>query len=150
MITCKGMVPSITTYTLKDGTKRKHVITSVAIFIIKDLLLVKLIPLKHTKQRMLLSKRLNNLVLNKKKLSKTLINISFSSAQSRSQLNKELEKLQEKYMEAFEKNILPIDILQERLQKVSNEKRELEQAKNEIIIQLGSFDSKLIEPKLIE
>ncbi|WP_412095495.1 hypothetical protein [Bacillus inaquosorum] len=53
-------------------------------------------------------------------------------------------------MEAFEKNILPIDILQERLQKVSNEKRELEQAKNEIIIQLGSFDSKLIEPKLIE
>lgn len=53
-------------------------------------------------------------------------------------------------MEAFEKNILPLDILQERLQKVSNEKRELEQTKNEIIIQLGSVDSKLIEPELIE
>ncbi|MBV2197122.1 hypothetical protein QNN00_04190 [Bacillus velezensis] len=53
-------------------------------------------------------------------------------------------------MEAFEKNILPLDILQERLQMVSNEKRELEQTKNEIIIQLGSVDSKLIEPELIE
>ncbi|MED2911667.1 MULTISPECIES: hypothetical protein [Bacillus amyloliquefaciens group] len=53
-------------------------------------------------------------------------------------------------MEAFEKNILPLDILQERLQKVSNEKRELEQTKNEIIIQLGSVDSKLIEPEKIE
>ncbi|AGF25612.1 hypothetical protein N786_00590 [Bacillus amyloliquefaciens UASWS BA1] len=53
-------------------------------------------------------------------------------------------------MEAFEKNILPLDICQERLQKVSNEKRELEQTKNEIIIQLGSVDSKLIEPEKIE
>lgn len=53
-------------------------------------------------------------------------------------------------MEAFEKNTLPIDILQERLQKVSNKKRELEQRKNEIIIQLGSIDSKLIQPELIE
>lgn len=53
-------------------------------------------------------------------------------------------------MEAFEKNTLPVDILQERLQKVSNEKRELEQEKNEIIIQLGSIDSKVIQPELIE
>ncbi|MDI6683363.1 hypothetical protein ACIGLI_04910 [Bacillus subtilis] len=54
------------------------------------------------------------------------------------------------HMEAFEKNTLPIDILQERLQKVSNKKIELEQRKNEIIIQLGSIDSKLIQPELIE
>src|SRR5690554_5397689 len=53
-------------------------------------------------------------------------------------------------MDAFEKNTLPVDILQERLQKVSNDKRGLEQKKNEIIIQLGSIDSKVIQPDLIE
>lgn len=53
-------------------------------------------------------------------------------------------------MEAFEKNTLPIDILQERLQKVSNEKRELEQKKNEIAVHLSSFDSKVIQSELIE
>src|SRR5690606_2180264 len=63
---------------------------------------------------------------------------------------KEIEQLQSKYMEAFEKNTLPVDILQERLQKVSNNKRGLEQKKNEVIIQLGSVDSKVIQPELIE
>src|SRR5699024_12125080 len=33
---------------------------------------------------------------------------------------------------------------------VSNDKRGLEQKKNEIIIQLGSIDSKVIQPDLIE
>ncbi|MEJ9281367.1 hypothetical protein [Ureibacillus thermosphaericus] len=62
----------------------------------------------------------------------------------------EIQQLQDKYMEAFEKNTLPIDILQERLQKVSNEKRELEQKKNEIAVHLSSFDSKVIQSELIE
>ncbi|CEE03277.1 hypothetical protein BT1A1_3496 [Caldibacillus thermoamylovorans] len=53
-------------------------------------------------------------------------------------------------MEAFEKNTLPIDILQERLQKVSDDKRGFEQRKNEVIMQLGSIDSKVIQPDLIE
>ena len=48
------------------------------------------------------------------------------------------------------KNILPVDILQESLQKVSNEKRELESEKNDIAIQLGSIDSKVIQPDMIE
>lgn len=61
-----------------------------------------------------------------------------------------MEQLQAKYMEAFEKNTLPIDILQQRVQKVPNDKRVLEQKKNEIIIQLGSIDSKVIQPELIE
>lgn len=33
-------------------------------------------------------------------------------------------------------HILPVDILQERLQKASNDKKELEQGKNEFIVQL--------------
>src|SRR5690625_3949571 len=53
-------------------------------------------------------------------------------------------------MDAFEKNTLPIDILQERLQKVSDDKRGFEQRKNEVIMQLGSIDSKVIQPDLIE
>lgn len=89
-----------------------------------------------------------------------LVDANSSSASSLNKLNKELEQienrlleiqqLQDKYMEAFEKNTLPIDILQERLQKVSNEKRELEQKKNEITLHLSSSDSKVIQPELIE
>ncbi|HLS23327.1 MAG TPA: resolvase, partial [Pseudogracilibacillus sp.] len=89
-----------------------------------------------------------------------LTDISSNSAHSISQLNKELveiekrlkeiEQLQAKYMDAFEKNTLPIDILQERLQKVSDDKRGFEQRKNEVIMQLGSIDSKVIQPDLIE
>lgn len=104
--------------------------------------------------------RIEKLVTNKQKLYKTLKEINSSSASSLNKLNKELEQienrlleiqqLQDKYMEAFEKNTLPIDILQERLQKVSNEKRELEQKKNEIAVHLSSFDSKVIQSELIE
>src|SRR5699024_1495437 len=53
-------------------------------------------------------------------------------------------------MKAFEKNTLPVEILQERLQKVSNQKRELEKKRDDIAIQLSSNDSKVIQPELIE
>lgn len=36
------------------------------------------------------------------------------------------------------------------MQKVANEKKELEQKKNEVIIQLGSIDYKVIQPELVE
>ncbi|NEX79458.1 hypothetical protein [Neobacillus thermocopriae] len=62
---------------------------------------------------------------------------------------KEIEQLQAKYMEAFEKNTLPVGMLQESLQKVSNEKGELESEKNEIAIQFGSIDSKVTYPFVI-
>lgn len=62
----------------------------------------------------------------------------------------EIETLQDRYMETFEKKTLPTTILQDRLQKVSKEKEELEERKNEIAIQLSSNDSKVIPPELIE
>src|SRR5699024_12121378 len=78
-------------------------------------------------------KRTKQFCSNKKKLYKTLTEISSTSAHAIKRLNieleeiekqlKEIEQLQAKYMEAFEKNTLPIDILQERLQKVSDDKR---------------------------
>ena len=55
----------------------------------------------------------------------------------------EANAMQEKYMEAFEQNLFPVSILQERLQKLSKSKNDLEQNKNELSIQLNSSDSKL-------
>jgi site-specific DNA recombinase len=156
----QGMVPSITTYTLKDGTKRKHRYYVCSDFHNKGSAACKANSIKAYEAEEAVIQRIEQFSSNKKQLSKTLTDISSKSVHRVSQLNKELgeiekqlkeiERLQEKYMEAFEKNILPVDILQERLQKVSNEKRELERAKNEIIIQLDSVDSKLIQPELIE
>jgi site-specific DNA recombinase len=63
----------------------------------------------------------------------------------------EIESLQDRHMEAFEKNTLPTSILQERLQKVSNnkEEEELEQRKKEIAVQIGSADIKVIQHEII-
>jgi len=156
----QGMVPSITTYTRKDGTKRKHRYYVCSNFHNKGSAACKANSIKAYEAEDEVINRIEKLVTNKQKLYKTLKEINSSSASSLNKLNKELEQienrlleiqqLQDKYMEAFEKNTLPIDILQERLQKVSNEKRELEQKKNEIAVHLSSSDSKVIQPELIE
>lgn len=154
------MVPSITTYTLKNGTKRKHRYYVCSDFHNKGPAACKANSVKAYEAEDAVIKKIEQFSTNKKRLFKTLTEISSSSANSISQLIKELEEiekrlkeigqLQTKYMDAFEKNTLPVDILQERLQKVSNEKRELEQKKNEIAIKLSSIDSKVIQPELIE
>ena len=156
----QGMVPSITTSTRKDGTKRKHRYYVCSNFHNKGSAACKANSIKAYEAEDEVINRIEKLVTNKQKLYKTLKEINSSSASSLNKLNKELEQienrlleiqqLQDKYMEAFEKNTLPIDILQERLQKVSNEKRELEQKKNEIAVHLSSSDSKVIQPELIE
>jgi hypothetical protein len=70
--------------------------------------------------------------------------------QSKDKRLTELLELQNMYLEAFEQKTFPIVVLQERLQKVTNEKSQLEQKKNEISIQLSSSDSKVIQPELIQ
>ncbi len=156
----QGMVPSITTYTRKDGTKRKHRYYVCSDFHNKGSAACKANSIKAYEAEETVIKKIEQLSPNKKRLYKILTDISSNSAHSINQLNKELveierrlkeiEQLQARYMEAFEKNTLPVDILQESLQKVSNEKRELESEKNEVAIQLGSIDSKVIQPDLIE
>ncbi|MFC5465760.1 hypothetical protein [Lederbergia graminis] len=91
--------------------------------------------------------------------SQTIDNINIDTVQSNMKLKEWLEKIetelkeahdmQEKYMEAFEQNLFPVSILQERLQKVSKSKNELEQKKNELSIQLSSSDTKIIPPDLV-
>lgn len=156
----QGMVPSITTYTRKDGTKRKHRYYVCSDFHNKGSAACKANSIKAYEAEDTVIKRIQQFCSNKKKLYKTLTEISSTSAHAIKRLNIELEEiekqlkvieqLQAKYMEAFEKNTLPIDILQERLQKVSDDKRGFEQRKNEVIMQLGSIDSKVIQPDLIE
>jgi site-specific DNA recombinase len=61
----------------------------------------------------------------------------------------EIQQLQEKYLEAFEQNLFPVAILQERLQQVAKEKTQLEQKKNELSTQLSSSDTKVIPHELV-
>ncbi|MCU9602249.1 recombinase family protein [Pallidibacillus thermolactis] len=155
----QGMVPSITTRKTKDGEKRKYRYYVCGDFHNKGSAACKSNSIKAYDAEDLVIKRIETF-LSKKRLYKTLQDINSNSVGLLSQLNKELESieerlteiesLQDRYMEAFEKNTLPTSILQDRLQKVSNEKGELEQRKNEIAIQLGSNDSKVIQPELIE
>ncbi len=52
-------------------------------------------------------------------------------------------------MEAFEQNILPVSVLQERLQHVSVRKQALDQKKTELSIQLSSSESRGIPPEVV-
>lgn len=156
----QGMVPSITTYTRKDGTKRKHRYYVCGNFHNKGSSACKANSIKAYEAEDAVINKIVNFLSNKKSLYKTLQDINSNSVDSISQLNKELEQiedqlseielLQNRYLEAFEKNTLPTAILQERLQKVANEKGKLEQRKNEITIQLGSTETKIIQPEIIE
>src|SRR5690606_3400589 len=121
----QGMVPSITTYTRKDGTKRKHRYYVCSDFHNKGSAACKANSIKAYEAEDTVIKKIEHFSSNRKRLYKTITDISSSSAHSISKLNKELEKieirlkeieqLQAKYMDAFEKNTLPVDILQERL-----------------------------------
>lgn len=155
-----GMVPSITTYTRKDGTKRKHRYYVCGIFHNKGSSACRANSIKAYEAEDAVINKIANFLSNKKRLYKTLQDINSNSVDSISQLNKELEQienqlseielLQNRYLEAFEKNILPTAILQERLHKVANEQGELEQRKNDITTQLGSTETKIIQPEIIE
>ncbi|WP_206207675.1 recombinase family protein [Virgibacillus indicus] len=155
----KGMVPSITTYTLKDGTKRKHRYYVCGDFHNKGSSACKANSIKAYEAEDSVIERIEA-ILSKKRLQKMLQDLNSNTVNAHGQLNQELddiekrlseiESLQDRYLEAFEKNTLPTAILQDRLQKMGNEKEELEQRKNEIALQLSSTDSKVIQPELME
>jgi len=158
---CKqGMVPSITTYTRKDGTKRKHRYYVCGNFHNKGSSACKANSIKANEAEDLVIGRIKTLLSKKKMLNKMLHDVNLNSVEFLSQLNKEMEfiserlsdieLLQDRYLQAFEKNTLPTTLLQERLQKISNEKDELEQRKNKIATQLSSTYAKVIQPELIE
>lgn len=156
----QGMVPSISTHTRKDGTKRKHRYYVCGDFHNKGSAACKSNLIRAYDAEDEVIRRVESFSLNKKRLFKTLTDIGSASTSSINELNqelgdiekqlKEIGQLQDKYMEAFEKNTLPVEILQERLQKVSSQKKELEKKREDIAIQLSCNDSKVIQPDLIE
>ncbi|WP_214482829.1 recombinase family protein [Bacillus sp. SM2101] len=158
--TCdQGMVPSITTYTRKDGTKRKHRYYVCGEFHNKGSAACKANSIKAYDAEDAIIKRIMEFLNDPSGFNKTIENINKDTVQLNVELKEQLENtetelkkanvMQDKYMEAFEQNLFPISILQERLQKLSISKTDLEQKKNELSVQLSSSDSKSIPPDLV-
>lgn len=154
------MVPSITSYTKKDGTKRKHRYYVCSEFHNKGSSACKANSIKAYDAENAVLNRLETFLYDTdlfhntiKKINKSTVNANLDLQNQlklvEKQLN-DLHALQEKYMEAFEQNLFPMSILQERLQKVVKQKSELEQKKNELSVKLSSSDSKIIPPDLIK
>lgn len=157
----QGMVPSTTTYTRKDGTKSKHRYYVCSDFHNKGSSACKANSIKAHEAEEVVINRINEFLTNKKRLYKILQDMNSNTVDSLSQLNMELVEVedqllnlasvQNRYLEAFEKNTLPTNVLQERLQKIATEKNDLEQKKNDLAAQLSSTDTKtVIQPELIE
>jgi site-specific DNA recombinase len=155
----QGMVPSITTSTRKDGTKRKHRYYVCGVFHNKGSSACKANSVKAYDAEDAVINRITAFLHNAFGFSQTIENINKDTVHTNVKLKEQLEiietelkeanAMKEKYMEAFEQNILPVSILQERLQKLAKSKNDLEQKKNELSIQLSSSDSKVIPPDLV-
>lgn len=156
----QGMVPSITTYTRKDGTKRKHRYYVCGSFHNKGTSACKANSIKAYEAENDVFNRIERFLNNKNRFLNSIQEINSQSVESLNKHHKDLEqievrlseiqKVQERYIEAFENNTLPITILQERLQKVANEKVDLEKEKNDLTVILTSSESKIIQPELIQ
>lgn len=156
----QGMVPAITTNKRKDGTKKKYRYYVCSNFHNKGSSACRANSIKAYDAEYEVINKIEKILSNQNQLFSKLQSINTTSIESLNQLNSELkqlenrlseiQELQNRYLEAFEQKTLPIAILQERLQHVSNEKAELEQRHNEITGQLSSNDAKVIKPELIQ
>jgi site-specific DNA recombinase len=155
----QGMVPSITTHTLKDGNKRKHRYYVCNVFHNKGSAACKANSIKAYDAEDAVINGITEFLKDLAGFSQTIGNINkdmvHTNVKLKEQLKmietelKEANALQEKYMEAFEQNIFPISILQERLQKLAKLKTDLEQKKNELSVQLSSSDLKIIPAEVV-
>jgi site-specific DNA recombinase len=119
----QGMVPSITTYTRKDGTKRKHRYYVCGDFHNKGSSACRANSIKTYEAENEVIGKVDSFLADKDRFLTTIQSLNNHSVQSLKQHEEELEhiekkltetkKLEEKYLEAFEQNLLPVAILQE-------------------------------------
>ncbi|SET24177.1 site-specific DNA recombinase [Oceanobacillus limi] len=155
----QGMVPSITTYTRKDGTKRKHRYYVCSDFHNKGSSACRANSIKAYNAESTTIEKIQELINNKEEFALKINSLNNNSVNSTKEIQSELKnvdiriielkELQDKYFEAYEQNLFPVDILQERLKDVSEEKSTLEQRKNELSTKLSSIDTKVIQPDLL-
>lgn len=117
------MVPSITTYTRKDGTKRKHRYYVCSDFHNKGSSACRSNGIKAYDAENLVIGRIKDFLANKEYFISIIQSLNKQSIHSTPKLKRDLEhtekklidiqQLQEKYLEAFEQNLFPIAILQE-------------------------------------
>lgn len=88
------MVPSITTYTRKDGSKRQHRYYVCSDFHNKGSAACKANSIRANEAEDTVIKKIEQFSSNKKNLYKTLTDISSNSAHSINLLNKELEGIE--------------------------------------------------------
>jgi site-specific DNA recombinase len=155
----QGMVPSITTSTRKDGSKQKHRYYVCSDFHNKGSAACKANSIKAYDAEDAVINRIIKFLNDSGGFMETIENINKDALQANQKLKMELETIesklnqihavQDKYMEAFEQNTLPISVLQERLQEVSARKQVLDQKKNELSIKLSSSESRGIPQEVV-
>ncbi|WP_233192398.1 recombinase family protein [Sporosarcina sp. P26b] len=155
----QGMVPSTTTSTKKDGTKKKHRYYVCSNFHNKGSSACKSNGIRAYDTENALIERIQFFVNNEIQFNSKIIDLNTNSVQSVTNLKNEMvsienrlsevKTLQTKYLDAFEQSLFPISILQERMQQVEDEKIQLEQKKDELGSQLGPIDTKAIPPAIV-
>ncbi|WP_241762334.1 recombinase zinc beta ribbon domain-containing protein [Anoxybacillus flavithermus] len=153
----QGMVPSITTYTRKDGTKRRHRYYVCGSFHNKGSVACKANSIKANEAEEIVFQLIEQFLQNNDLFNQKILSINRTAEENQDTLLYELDKLngmlqeltelQEKYFNAFEKNLFPISMLQERLDIIAKEKAAIEQKIYEMQNGLQQAETKKISPE---
>lgn len=156
----QGMVPAISTYTRKDGTKIKHRYYECGNFHNKGTTACNSNSVRADETEEYIFSIIKQLLQDEKTFKKKILGICKSTKDKESIQKQEmsdfeirlsqLNELQERYFRAFEEKLFPIDLLQERLKQVAEEKTAVEEALIEIQRKLNQQIQKPIPPELIK
>ena len=155
----KGMVPAITTYTRKDGTKIKHRYYECGDFHNKGTTACRANSIRANEAEERVFFLIKQLVSDERILTKKILSID-SNIKAEESIHKqefieleirltELTELQERYFRAFEEKLFPIDMLQEKLKQVADEKTAVEQELIALNSKLSQTRQKIISHELV-
>ncbi|WP_342771989.1 recombinase family protein [Neobacillus piezotolerans] len=155
----QGMVPAVVTSTRKDGTKKKHRYYECGDFLNKGTTTCNANSIRANEAEEYVFSVIKKLVQDEKLLIEKILGINNITKDDESAYMKEVKqldnrlseisKLQERYFKAFVEKLFPIDMLQERLKQVAEEKTAIEHTLSEIKGKLHQSSHKFIEPKPI-
>lgn len=156
----QGMVPHITTYKRKDGTKRKHRYYECGDFHNKGTVACNANSVRAFEAEERVFSLIKNFIQNDEQIREKIQGINQNNSQHENafqqeidELNKrinELNDLQERYFHAFENKLFPLDMLQDRLRLVSEEKTAIEYKLNSLRGEITRSINKTISPQLIK
>lgn len=156
----QGMVPSISSYTRKDGTKKKHRYYECGNFHNKGTTACHANSIRANEAEEFVFSQIKHFVNDERLFTKKILDIYNNSHVEENMYKNEvhdlekrqsdLTELQERYFHAFEEKLFPLSLLQNRIKQVVDDKTIVEHRLSELKSKLSQTSKKSVPPELIK